>query len=126
MNAAVQKRRAPRPPTRRANFVDANFTHDIPDFSNDGCFEPGFLAGGLFASPSAGDGPPDTSGGPARHIPVLGRQAVDYLNVRDGGLIIDGTFGAGGYTRDILARANCRVIGIDRDPSAIAAGADHG
>jgi 16S rRNA (cytosine1402-N4)-methyltransferase len=79
---------------------------------------------GLFASPSSGDGPPEAAGGAARHIPVLGRQAVDYLNVRDGGLIVDGTFGAGGYTRDILARANCRVIGIDRDPGAIAAGAD--
>src|SRR6478735_2330139 len=73
---------------------------------------------GLFVSPSSGDGLPEAPGGTARHIPVLGRPAVDYLNVRAGGLIIDGTFGAGGYTRDILARANCRVIGIDRDPDA--------
>jgi 16S rRNA (cytosine1402-N4)-methyltransferase len=78
----------------------------------------------LFASSWNGDGPPEAAGGSPRHIPVLGRSAVDYLNVRDGGLIIDGTFGAGGYTRDILARANCRVIGIDRDPDAIIAGAD--
>ena len=36
-------------------------------------------------------------------------------HVRDGGIYIDATFGAGGYTRAILAAADCRVIGIDRD-----------
>jgi len=71
-----------------------------------------------------GSGQPDAAGGPARHIPVLVKQVADYLNVRDGALIIDGTFGAGGYTREILARANCKVIGIDRDQTAIAAGFD--
>ena len=63
-------------------------------------------------------------GGPVPHIPVLGRQAVEFLNVRDGGVYVDATFGAGGYTRAILAAADCRVIGIDRDKSAIALGAD--
>jgi 16S rRNA (cytosine1402-N4)-methyltransferase len=69
-------------------------------------------------------GSPAVAGGLARHIPVLGPQAVAALNVRDGGVYIDGTFGAGGYTRLILAAADCRVIGIDRDQSAIARGAD--
>jgi len=58
------------------------------------------------------------------HIPVLGAQAVEFLNVHDGGVYVDGTFGAGGYARAILASADCRVIGIDRDQSAIALGAD--
>ena len=59
------------------------------------------------------------------HIPVLGREAVGFLNVRDGGTYIDGTFGAGGYTRMILdAAPDARVIGIDRDQSAVARGAD--
>lgn len=58
------------------------------------------------------------------HIPVLGAKALEYLAVRDGGIYIDGTFGAGGYTRAILGEADCRVIGIDRDQTAIAAGAD--
>jgi len=40
----------------------------------------------------------------------------------DGERIVDGTFGAGGYSRAILAAAETRVLGIDRDPSAIAAG----
>lgn len=61
----------------------------------------------------------------APHIPVLGREAVGFLNVCDGGIYIDGTFGAGGYTRMILdAAPDARVIGIDRDQSAVARGAD--
>lgn len=63
------------------------------------------------------------AGGPAPHIPVLGRPAVGFLNVHDGGTYIDGTFGAGGYTRMMLDAADCRVIGIDRDQNAIALGA---
>jgi 16S rRNA (cytosine1402-N4)-methyltransferase len=64
------------------------------------------------------------AGGPALHIPVLGAPALEYLNVHAGGVYIDGTFGAGGYTRAILGAANCKVIGIDRDQTAIALGAD--
>jgi 16S rRNA (cytosine1402-N4)-methyltransferase len=64
------------------------------------------------------------AGGPARHIPVLGRAAVQFLNVRDGGVYIDATFGGGGYSREILAAAGSVVIGIDRDRSAIARGAE--
>src|SRR5262249_26342439 len=88
----------------------------------------GFPGGGAKRARStgmmAGRGGSAVAGGPALHIPVLGRPAVDFLNVRDGGIYIDGTFGAGGYTRAILAAANCRVIAIDRDQSAVARGAD--
>ncbi|MDO9060172.1 MAG: 16S rRNA (cytosine(1402)-N(4))-methyltransferase RsmH [Bradyrhizobium sp.] len=59
-----------------------------------------------------------------RHIPVLGREAVDLLDPRDGGIYLDATFGAGGYSRAILDIAGTRVVGIDRDRSAIAAGFD--
>ena len=72
---------------------------------------------------AGGDGSA-VAGGPALHIPVLGHHAVRFLNVRNGGVYIDGTFGAGGYTRAILAAADCKVIGIDRDQTAIALGAD--
>jgi 16S rRNA (cytosine1402-N4)-methyltransferase len=71
-----------------------------------------------------GGGTPAAAGGLARHIPVLGRQAIEYLAVRDGGIYIDATFGAGGYTRAILSAANASVVGIDRDADAIARGAD--
>src|SRR5262245_17086124 len=72
----------------------------------------------------AGGGGSAVAGGPAPHIPVLGRPAVEFLNPRDGGVYIDGTFGAGGYSRALLAAADCKVIGIDRDQTAIALGAD--
>jgi 16S rRNA (cytosine1402-N4)-methyltransferase len=57
-----------------------------------------------------------------RHVPVLLNEVVDALQPRDGGRYVDGTFGAGGYTAAMLDRADCRVIAIDRDPDAIAAG----
>jgi 16S rRNA (cytosine1402-N4)-methyltransferase len=72
---------------------------------------------------TAGGGGSAVAGGPALHIPVLGTPALAYLNVHDGGVYIDGTFGAGGYARAILGTADCRVIGIDRDQTAIALGA---
>lgn len=69
------------------------------------------------------DGGNAVDGGLARHIPVLAAQAMHYLAARDGGIYVDGTFGAGGYSRLILGAADCRVIGIDRDESAITRGA---
>jgi 16S rRNA (cytosine1402-N4)-methyltransferase len=59
-----------------------------------------------------------------RHIPVLGRQAIGMLQPRAGGIYVDATFGAGGYSRAILDTTGSRVIGIDRDRSAITAGFD--
>src|SRR3954464_11471735 len=58
------------------------------------------------------------------HIPVLGREAIDHLAPREGGLYIDATFGAGGYSRAILDVPGTRVIAIDRDRTAIEGGAD--
>lgn len=63
----------------------------------------------------------NVAGGPARHISVLLEEAMRYLAPAAGDVIIDGTFGAGGYSRAILA-AGASVIAIDRDPSAIDAG----
>lgn len=60
----------------------------------------------------------------APHISVLGREAIEQLSPRAGGVYVDATFGAGGYSRAILAVAGTRVIGIDRDRSAIAGGFD--
>ena len=60
----------------------------------------------------------------SRHISVLGREAVEMLSPRDGGIYVDATFGAGGYSRMILDTAGTRVIGIDRDRSAITGGFD--
>ncbi len=69
---------------------------------------------------SAGSGSmPD---GP-RHIPVMLPDVLDALLPKPNETYIDGTFGAGGYTRAILTAADCRVIAFDRDPTAIDAGA---
>jgi 16S rRNA (cytosine1402-N4)-methyltransferase len=59
-----------------------------------------------------------------RHIPVLGRQAIGMLQPRAGGIYVDATFGAGGYSRALLETAGTRVIAIDRDRSAVTAGFD--
>jgi len=65
---------------------------------------------------------PDAAGGPASHLPVMLREVLLHLAPRDGGLYIDATFGAGGYSREILEAAKCKVVAIDRDQSAVAAG----
>ncbi len=56
------------------------------------------------------------------HVPVLLHEVLEALSLRDGAHCIDGTFGGGGYARAILDSKNCRVLGIDRDPDAIARG----
>ena len=59
----------------------------------------------------------------AAHVPVLIDEVIQALALQHGEVAVDGTFGAGGYTRAMLAAGAGRVIGFDRDPDAIAAGA---
>ncbi len=68
-----------------------------------------------------GEGSTDAGGGPVRHIPVLLNEVLSALEPVDGKVILDGTFGAGGYTSAILD-AGADVIALDRDPTAIAGG----
>jgi 16S rRNA (cytosine1402-N4)-methyltransferase len=68
-----------------------------------------------------GEGLSDANGGSVRHIPVLLDGVLKALEPEAGKVILDGTFGAGGYTRAILD-AGADVIALDRDPNAIAGG----
>ncbi len=54
------------------------------------------------------------------HIPVMLCEVLQTLDVQRGDVIVDGTFGAGGYSRAILESNDCTVYGIDRDPDAVA------
>ena len=55
----------------------------------------------------------------ASHDPVLIDEVIGSLQPRAGGQYVDGTFGAGGYSRAILEAADCKVWAIDRDPDVI-------
>ena len=54
-----------------------------------------------------------------RHIPVMKDQAVNSLNVRNNLNYVDATFGYGSYSAEILKRADCNLISIDKDPTVI-------
>ncbi|NNC47544.1 MAG: 16S rRNA (cytosine(1402)-N(4))-methyltransferase RsmH [Sphingomonas sp.] len=56
------------------------------------------------------------------HIPVLLDPVVRALSPIEDAVIVDATFGAGGYTKELLGAGAGRVIGLDRDPAAIEAG----
>src|SRR5688572_33377980 len=53
------------------------------------------------------------------HRPVLLAEVIEALAPRDGAIYVDGTFGAGGYSRALLEAAHCTVFAIDRDPDAV-------
>lgn len=56
------------------------------------------------------------------HRPVMLTEVLAVLSPRNGGVYVDGTFGAGGYSRAILEAADCIVWAVDRDPDAIRRG----
>ncbi len=60
-------------------------------------------------------------GGPSDHIPVMLNEVLSTLQPLPDQLIVDGTFGAGGYSRAILEKG-ANVLAIDRDENAQAAG----
>jgi len=76
---------------------------------------------------SIGAAPPPVSegetGASSSHIPVLLDAVLAALTPGAGAVYVDGTFGAGGYSAALLAAADCRVLGIDRDPDSVRRGA---
>ncbi len=74
---------------------------------------------GKAAAQSAGPAEPPRLAG---HVPVLAEAVLAALAPRDDAIYVDGTFGGGGYSKALLAAAQCRVVGIDRDPEAVRRG----
>ena len=73
--------------------------------------------------PPGVDGPAEPDAPKRPHLPVMLTEVLVALAPRDGQLIVDGTFGAGGYSRAILDAADCHVLALDRDPTVLAAAA---
>jgi 16S rRNA (cytosine1402-N4)-methyltransferase len=76
-----------------------------------------------------GEGSTDTpqgvghgGGRAASHVPVLLKEAIDFLAVRRGGTYIDATVGLGGHSYEIAKRLGApgHLIGLDKDPAALA------
>jgi 16S rRNA (cytosine1402-N4)-methyltransferase len=66
---------------------------------------------------------------PPIHVPVMPREVLEWLNPRPGQIIVDGTLGGGGHARLLAGRlqdgnSSGFVLGLDRDPAAIAAAAE--
>ena len=53
------------------------------------------------------------------HYPVMLPEVLTYMAAHDGDVLIDGTYGGGGYTNALLGAADCKVLAIDRDLDAI-------
>ncbi len=58
---------------------------------------------------------------PANHVPVLLKEAIDFLAVKRGGTYIDATVGLGGHSYEIAKRLGApgHLIGLDKDPAAL-------
>ena len=61
---------------------------------------------------------------PIHHEPVMTREVLAFLQPEHGGLFVDCTVGLGGHARALLEAGATRVIGLDRDPAALAIAAD--
>ena len=60
-------------------------------------------------------------GGKVGHVPVLLKEAIDFLNIQRGGTYIDATVGLGGHSYEIARRLGApgRLIAVDKDPAAL-------
>ena len=54
------------------------------------------------------------------HIPVLLKETIEILAVKDEDVVLDATVGGGGHSEELLKTANIKLIGLDADPAAIA------
>lgn len=89
-----------------------------PGLPGSSAWLPATLSGNEIPPMRTDGNPPASDEFAGLHIPVLRQEVCDFLAPADADTIVDATFGAGGYSRALLAAAPCRVIGIDRDPRA--------
>jgi 16S rRNA (cytosine1402-N4)-methyltransferase len=71
----------------------------------------------------SGNNIPERDGrGPVGHVPVLLKEAIDFLAVKHGGTYLDATVGLGGHSLEIAKRLGApgHLIGFDKDPAALA------
>jgi 16S rRNA (cytosine1402-N4)-methyltransferase len=71
----------------------------------------------------SGNNIPERDGrGPVGHVPVLLKEAIDFLAVKRGGTYLDATVGLGGHSLEIAKRLGApgHLIGFDKDPAALA------
>jgi len=70
---------------------------------------------------SGDSAPRGAHGRQAGHVPVLLKEAIDFLAVRPGGLYVDATVGLGGHSYEVARRLGRlgRLIGLDKDPAAL-------
>ncbi|HLX53832.1 MAG TPA: 16S rRNA (cytosine(1402)-N(4))-methyltransferase RsmH [Aquella sp.] len=61
------------------------------------------------------------------HYPVLLKESIELLDIKPNGIYVDGTFGRGGHTKEILARLskNGKIIAFDKDPDAHTYAVEH-
>ena len=64
---------------------------------------------------------PERGGHGGRHVPVLLKEAIEFLAIKRGGTYIDATVGLGGHSLEIAKRLGApgHLIGLDKDPAAL-------
>ena len=56
------------------------------------------------------------------HVPVMLKEVIEYLNIKENGIYVDGTIGSGGHSAEILSNiSQGKLIGLDRDAEALKA-----
>src|SRR6476659_4437641 len=85
-------------------------------------YRPIILSSRIHSNPMPADSPADQPWGSGYHAPALVDDVVELLG--HASLVLDGTLGGGGHSAALLAAGVGKVIGIDRDPEAIASARD--
>lgn len=95
------------------DFSNGKQNHELGTVSGDGKSDVESAAGWLSASASESFSPK------GYHLPVLPDEVIEMMEAGHGKFIIDGTLGGGGHS-ELLLKSGAKVLGVDRDPEALA------